>query len=302
VDKDQKPEPYQSLLEALGLAPKRPSTLLDTLFGIGPAPLPPAAPTMPRPSLPSSRTRSTAIARTLVGVPVASQIVRSLLAKKAPDVNVGRVLPSIDDLAVGEGRKLNAAFVYTDLHGFTKLVASLPTTTSFSLMQVFVELIWRITRHFGGTLVDCAGDRVLSVFYRPALDFGPEPVREAITAALWSQVIVQRAIAPEFTRKGVPDTSVAIGVDYGPATIGCIGIRNNKRLVFFGDAANRAAKLQDNAGPNDTALSAAAYAHRPSFLNNWPIQYERDSGGNERYRIAVTFQHDEPPARAVYLK
>jgi class 3 adenylate cyclase len=233
---------------------------------------------------------------------VASQIVRSLLARKAPDVNVGRVLPSIDDLAVGEGRKLNAAFVYTDLHGFTKLVASLPTTTSFSLMQAFVELMWRITRHFGGTLVDCAGDRVLSVFDRPALDFSPEPVREAITAALWSQVIVQRAIAPEFARKGVPDTSVAIGVDYGPATIGCVGIRTNKRLVFFGDAANLAAKLQDNAGPNDTALSPAAYARRPAYMDDWIVYHERDADNNERHRVDLSFKADEPPPRALYLK
>jgi hypothetical protein len=36
----------------------------------------------------------------------------------------GRVLPTIEDLAVMEGRKIRAAFVYSDLHGFSKLVAT----------------------------------------------------------------------------------------------------------------------------------------------------------------------------------
>jgi predicted nucleic acid-binding protein len=33
------------------------------------------------------------------------------------DVTAGRVLPSLDDLAIGTGRQLKAAFVYNDLAG-----------------------------------------------------------------------------------------------------------------------------------------------------------------------------------------
>jgi hypothetical protein len=170
-----------------------------------------------------------------VSVVSSTGLLRLLLARKRPFINQGRVLPKLDDLSIGEGRKLNAAFLYNDLSGFSKLVATLPTSTSFSLMQAFLELMSRVTTYFSGTVVDCAGDRVLSVFHRGAADFSFDPAREAITAALWMQVIVQRVIAPAFAEKGVQNTSVAIGVDYGAVTIGCVGIRNNKRLVFFGD-------------------------------------------------------------------
>src|SRR6476469_2906363 len=45
------------------------------------------------------------------------QMIEASITKKL-EVNPGRQLPTIYDLAIGEGRKLNAAFVYTDLDGY----------------------------------------------------------------------------------------------------------------------------------------------------------------------------------------
>src|SRR5437879_5068880 len=59
------------------------------------------------------------------GIETLRWMVNSLLKRKAT-VTAGRVLPSIEDPSVMEGRRIRAAFVYCDLNGFTKLVATQP--------------------------------------------------------------------------------------------------------------------------------------------------------------------------------
>jgi class 3 adenylate cyclase len=212
------------------------------------------------------------------------------LLRRRPMFTEGRVLPKLEDLAVMEGRQIEAAFVYTDLDSFTKVVATQPRDQSFVLLQAFIELVTRFTSHYGGAVVDVAGDRVLSVFHRPAKNFSSDPVHEAITAAFWIQTMLP-ALAHIFAERGILPPRVGIGIDYGSATVGCVGFRNNKRLFFLGDAANNAAKLQDLAGPGETLISIAAFLRRPNYLNRWVVQHE-----GSHFRVNVYFaQHNEPP-------
>lgn len=70
-------------------------------------------------------------------------------------------------------------------------------------------------------------------------------------------------------RSGLPgDVSAAMGIDYGPVAAVCVGIRNNKRFVFSGDAANNAAKLQELGQGGEIVISASAYFLKPTFLNH----------------------------------
>ena len=207
----------------------------------------------------------------------------------------GRVMPAIDDLRIMEGRRVNAAFVYSDLHGFTKLVATQPENKSFVFLHTFVEIASRLTKHYGGQVVDCAGDRVLSVFHRGPGDHSVDPVQDAVTFALFLQTAFSRVIGPSFTA-GMGQLSLGIGVDYGAAVVGCVGIRNNKKIVFFGDAANKAAKLQDRAGAGETILSYDADIRKPAYLdpaNGWELRRERIEDGSTILRTTCIFREDK---------
>jgi class 3 adenylate cyclase len=78
--------------------------------------------------------------------------------------------------------------------------------------------------------------------------------------------------------------------------VGCIGFRNDKRIVFFGDAANHAAKLQEIAGPGETVLSFGAASRRPDYLNgqNWNPRNEMQNGEFVQ-RISQVFSADQAP-------
>lgn len=224
----------------------------------------PATPTRPTPSAP--------------GVAYCDRLVRIMLHKRVV-VSPGRVVPKIEDLAVGTGRSIRAAFVYTDLDGFSKMVATKPTEDSFTLMQTFVEIVSRITTHYGGSVVDCAGDRILSVFEDPGKIVSLAPIYNAVTAALWTQTIIQRVIEPNFRIRGVlGEVGAAIGIDHGPATVACVGYRNNKRLIFLGEAANNAARLQSAGTAGEVVMSAHVYLHRPPYTKGptWSPIVERN--------------------------
>ena len=220
---------------------------------------------------------------------------RSLLKRKA-QVSLARVLPGVDALAILEGKRVRAAFVYSDLHVFTKLVATQPENESFVFLDTFIQMATRYTKQFNGQVVDCAGDRVLSVFFRPLGDLSHDPVENAVTFALWLQKVFHEVIAPAFTGR-FGELSVGIGIDYGVAVAGCVGIRDQKRIVFFGDAANNAAKLQEDAGEGETILSSEADSRRPSYLDHesWGSRRERRSNGEVVLKINGWFADDHPP-------
>lgn len=219
-------------------------------------------------------------------------ILKFLLAKKQITVTNGRVLPTLDDLAIGTGRQLKAAFLYNDLAGFSKTVSSQPKEVSLCLLMSFVDLMTRITTHYDGILVDCAGDRTLSVFCRPCTDASLKPVQDAVTCALWMQTIIHRVLSPEFTRVGIPGVSVGIGVDYGDAVVGCVGNKGSKRFIFLGNPANNAAKLQEIARPGQTVISLDAFVRKPAYLtptNNWQILHDTDANGKPICRVTNYF-------------
>jgi class 3 adenylate cyclase len=231
-------------------------------------------------------------------------IIEESLAKKL-NVNAGRQLPTIFDLAIGEGRQLNAAFVYTDLDGYSKMVSTKGTGVAFQLLQTFVNLIEKITSHFNGAVVDCAGDRTLSVFYRSGSDRSCEPIREAITAALWIQTAMEKVISPRFSTLQIP-VKASIGVDYSSVIAGCVGVRGNKRLVFFGDAANTAAKLQEEGTGGETVISPLAFQYRPTYLNDPSWHFDTQYDIHRRlvvyYKTSYCFRDDSPVGKEIYLR
>src|SRR6185503_11779951 len=85
--------------------------------------------------------------------------------------------------------------------------------------------------------------------------------------------------------------SVGIGVDYGSAVVGCVGFRNNKRLMFLGDAANNAARLQDLAQAGETVLSYPVFLRKPSYMKHWQLPQELDEVHGIRVRCNRYFAH-----------
>jgi len=188
--------------------------------------------------------------------------------KKAADGDItkGRELPKLEDIGLADGRALQAGILYCDLRGYSALVSKHPKKKIILILDTFVTEMTRIAADFGGAVVDCAGDRIMAVFSKPHGDYSVQPIHKSVTCAFWMQTIIQKGLSPILKSMSFPEISCGIGIDYGPVVITRVGIRNNNKLVFLGDAANWAAKIEDIAEPGETNMSVTVYEHKPAFM------------------------------------
>ena len=182
------------------------------------------------------------------------------------DITDGRILPSLDAIPIANGRKLKAAILYNDLKGFSGLVAGLPKKKTLSILHAFVSEMTRIASEFGGEVVDCAGDRIMAVFWRPHYNNDRQPIYDAICCGFWMQTVMDRAFRFVLAQKRLPSVSCGIGIDYGEVIATRVGIRSRNKLVLLGNAANNAAKLEDRAAEKQVVVSPIVYENRPTLI------------------------------------
>ena len=226
----------------------------------------------------------------------AARIVAGLSQVDDTDITDGRILPSLEAIQIASGRKLKAAVLYNDLKGFSRLVATTPKKKVLKMLHAFVSEMARTAPDFGGEVVDCAGDRIMAVFWRPHKNDDRQPIYDALSCAFWMQTIIDRGLKPILARKGLPTISCGIGIDYGQIVVTRVGIRNRNKLVLLGDAANSAAKLEDLAEEGQTIVSPIVYANRPPFMmgNGWAFEPYPDRNVPAWYISRCVFQNDMP--------
>jgi class 3 adenylate cyclase len=226
------------------------------------------------------------------------RITTTLQQATTSEITKGRELPDPDQLGLAEGRRLEAAVLYNDLRGFSQLVATNPRRQVLLVLDAFVSEMVRAAREMNGEVVDCAGDRVMAIFWRPYGDRSVSPIHDAIKCAFWMQTIVNRALNSVLINASLPSLGCGIGIDYGTVVVARVGIRNRNKMVFLGSAANWAARLESYAQAGQTVLSDLVYKHRPDFMtaqNGW-LFYPGPSWLNASYWTSgCVFTHDYPP-------
>ncbi len=225
------------------------------------------------------------------------RIKRTLLKAAKGEITKGRELPKSEAIGLADGRTLQATILYNDLRGFSKLVSGTPKKQILLILDAFVSEMTRIASEFNGEVVDCAGDRIMAVFWRPYNDRNPQPIHDAVCCAFWMQTVVGRALNPTLIQRGLPTVSCGIGIDYGRVVVARVGIRNRNKFVFLGNSANNAAKLEGVAADGETVMSKVVYDHRPKFMNhtaNWHFSAWPSWDAPIRYSSNTVFAQDYP--------
>lgn len=136
----------------------------------------------------------------------------------------------------------NAVFFFSDLKDSTQLYEERGDAEAFALVQSHFDIMIRIIAANHGAVVKTIGDAVMAVFTRSA---------DALAAAL----AIHNDIA-DFNRTS-PEHKliVKIGLHEGPA----LALTLNDKLDYFGSTVNKAARIQNEAGGNETVISEDLY-------------------------------------------
>lgn len=139
----------------------------------------------------------------------------------------------------GEIRK--ASIVFTDIRGFTSLSEQYSPGTIVYLLNQYFTSIGNCVLNHGGLINKFIGDAVLAVFGAPvALE---NPSQSAVIAALEMRKALQK-LNQKLLNEGYPELHIGIGIHYGEALIGNIGMEARLEYTVIGDAVNIASRVE----------------------------------------------------------
>ena len=211
------------------------------------------------------------------------------IPERMGQITDGRVAPSLDDLAIGSARQMNAAVLFFDIVGFTDRTSSDDETTlrrTLSMLDALIPTVMQIIYDHRGYVEKNTGDGVMALFTDGA---HAEKVGSALDAAVTVFYVLRMFVNPYLEAKGVPPVDARIGIDYGKLLISKIGVHSGSAdhqrnfLTAVGPTANIACRLQQHAGTNEiwvgdlVALNAPAWRQQMSFVGatiaGWPWVY-----------------------------
>jgi len=221
----------------------------------------------------------------------ARELLERALAEQAATVQLSRFFsPEIaehligaDELArPGEGESREAAAMFIDLRGFTRLAATLEPKALIALLGEYQRIAVPIIRRHRGSITTYLGDGIMVTFgaTQPSGTYAADALRcaEALLDGLadWGGA---RAAA------GAAAPGVGIGVEIGTVTCGAIGEEGRLEYAVIGDPVNRAAKLQNHTKAEGvralTTAAACARAAAQGYAPRGPqdVRRGREVGG-----------------------
>jgi adenylate cyclase len=197
-------------------------------------------------------------ARTLLRSAVSEQAAAQRLARFfAPEVAATIVRADDAALAPGEGRQTEAAAMFVDLRGFTRLAAQLPPADLVRLLGEYQAIAVPIVQAHRGSVTTYLGDGIMVTFgaTRTSSTYAADALHAAgaLVDALETWATGRRA-------RGLAAPGVGVGVEVGTVICGAIGDASRLEYAVIGDPVNRAAKLQNQTKAEGVRALTTAFA------------------------------------------
>ncbi len=185
---------------------------------------------------------SVARARMLLFRAVTDQAAAMQLSRFFSPEIAGRLLRADELLQPGDGEQRDAAALFIDLRGFTRLSATLPPAELIGLLREYQRIAVPIIHRNNGSVSTYLGDGIMVTFgaTRATGTHCADGMRcaEQLLGALTGWCAEREA-------RKLPAPGVGVGLDAGTVTCGVIGDEARLEYAIIGDPVNRAAKLQN---------------------------------------------------------
>lgn len=186
----------------------------------------------------------------------------------------------------GDVIDIRAVIWFADLRDSTRLSATMPRDEYLALLNRYFDCVAGAVLDNGGEVLRYIGDAALAIF--PAENEGPE-TREAclraVAAALDSRKRLDRVNTDRALAQQQP-IDFGIGLHVGELTYGNVGVPERLEFTVIGEAANRAARLQNQ----------SKILHCPLVVSE---DFAREHGGRWQ-RLGFMDTRDLPGGAAVF--
>ena len=160
----------------------------------------------------------------------------------APDI-AQTIVAADDAIRPGEGVLRQAAAMFIDLRGFTRLAGSLEPHALVRVLSEYQSAVVPIIHRNRGSITTYLGDGIMVTFgaTRPSGTYAADAF-----AAAEELLRILLAWREERQGRGLPAPDIGIGICTGTVMYGAIGDAARLEYAIIGDPVNRAAKLQNH--------------------------------------------------------
>jgi adenylate cyclase len=168
--------------------------------------------------------------------------VRSLFSRFISPQMVDQLLQTQDIDSLNKRTELTILF--SDIRDFTTLSESMSPDDLVALLNPYLETMSKIIHKYGGTVDKYEGDAIVAFFGEP-IPLKDHAIRASF-AALEMNTALQK-LNQDWLSAGILSSALemGIGINTGEVFVGLLGSEQRINYTVIGDAANLAARLQD---------------------------------------------------------
>jgi adenylate cyclase len=151
------------------------------------------------------------------------------------------------------GHDMEVGVLFADIRGFTSWCESQPPEAVAQALNRFYATASAVLTSGDGLIDKLVGDEVMALFLTAFRSHGERTCEVMVDAA--------RELLLRFGQ-ATPDRNplpVGVGLSYGMARVGNVGLGEVKDFTAVGDVVNTAARLQAKASPGEIVMSASVY-------------------------------------------
>jgi adenylate cyclase len=183
--------------------------------------------------------------------------------------HIAEQIAQMDD-TLGQVRQLDAVVMFADLVGFTRLSDQQPPIETVAMLRDDHGCLARAVSGSRGTLDKYLGDGIMASFGTP--DPGPHDASAALQAAR-TMLREMEVLNDRRREQGLPQLQLAIGLHYGPLTLGNIGDDSRVEYALIGETVNIAHRLEQM-----TRDLKAQVCFSQAFMDKLSAETRGDSG------------------------
>ncbi|MEJ7925993.1 adenylate/guanylate cyclase domain-containing protein [Sphingobium sp. AN641] len=218
---------------------------------------------------PSSNELTPAYYRAQIGRVVATL---NKIVKRPNPLTLGHVVPDADDIAIHDGRRLEATVMFLDICKFSNrpCESAEEQVTIVQILSLFFTEMIRIIADHGGVVEKNTGDGLMAYFAKNDIP-GISIQQRALTCALTMFSAADNLINPLLSRSNIQMIDFRVCLDHGFITVAKVGAaRGFNGIVAVGTTANVASKMLKVAGANTILLGNEMLSGLPA---GWVQQY-----------------------------
>jgi adenylate cyclase len=162
---------------------------------------------------------------------------------------------------IGEKRKVTT--LISDIRGFTSMSEKLPPEEVVKVLNLYLNVMNKIIKKYGGTINDIMGDGLVIFFGAPIQK--ADDTERAVACAIAMQQAMEK-VNQKNSELNLPELQMGIGINTGEVVVGNIGSEEHVKYTAIGSHVNLAARIESYTVGGQVLISESTYNELSTIL------------------------------------